>query len=141
MKLIITLASLLITMSISAKDIHFGIATVVTVTSIYDADTFRADINGYPPIIGENMSIRVNGIDAAEMRGKCDIEKQKARAAKQFTVDKLRSAKSIILKNMKRGKYFRIIADVYIDGQNLGDLLIKHKHAVKYNGGTRISWC
>jgi hypothetical protein len=42
---------------------------------------------------------------------------------------------------MKRGKYFRLIADVYIEGVNLGELLIKNIHVVKYDGGTRQSWC
>ena len=56
-------------------------------------------------------------------------------------VDRLRAAKSIILKNIKRGKYFRLIADVYVDGVNLGKLLIKQNHAVKYKGKTKKTWC
>ena len=65
----------------------------------------------------------------------------KERKAKQFTVEYLRSAKSIILKNIKRGKYFRLIADVYVDGISLGELLIKYKHAVIYQGKTKKTWC
>jgi len=87
------------------------------------------------------MSIRINGIDTPELRGKCDKEKQLARLAKQFTVERLRAAKSIILKNIKRGKYFRLIADVYIDGVNFGVKLIKQGHAVKYTGKTKQTWC
>jgi micrococcal nuclease len=87
------------------------------------------------------MSIRINGIDTPELRGKCDKEKQLARLANQFTVEHLRAAKSITLKNIKRGKYFRLIADVYIDGANLGEQLIKQGHAVKYQGKTKSTWC
>lgn len=47
------------------------------------------------------------------MKGKCQKEKDLARLAKQFTVFKLRGAKVIELRNMQRGKYFRIVADVY----------------------------
>jgi micrococcal nuclease len=104
------------------------------VISIYDGDSFRANIKDYPPIVGEHMAIRINGIDTPELRGKCEKEKQLARKAKQFTVKHLRAAKSITLKNIKRGKYFRLIADVYIDGSSLGDLLLQHEHAVKYRG-------
>ena len=124
-----------------AKDKNFGSATVLEVTSIYDGDTFRANIKGLPPVIGEHMSIRINGIDTPELRGKCDKEKQLAGLAKQFTVERLRAAKSIVLKNIKRGKYFRLIADVYLDGVNLGGLLIKSKHAVRYKGKTKQTWC
>jgi len=42
---------------------------------------------------------------------------------------------------MKRGKYFRILADVEADNINLADLLLKKGLAVPYNGGTKIDWC
>ena len=130
-----------IAFSPQAKEKSFGNATVLEVTSIYDGDTFRANIEGFPAVIGEHMSIRINGIDTPELRGKCDKEKQLARLAKQFTVERLRAAKSITLKNIKRGKYFRLIADVYVDGVNLGGLLIKGKHALRYKGKTKQTWC
>ena len=121
---------------------NFGSVTVSEVTSIYDGDTFRVNIAEYPALLGYRMSIRVNGIDTPEMRGKCQQEKALAREAKQFTVAKLRAAKSIELKNMKRGKYFRIVADVYVDGDNLGEMLINENLAVAYNGGHKgKDWC
>jgi len=75
------------------------------------------------------------------MRGKCESEKNGARIAKKVTVALLRGAKVIELKNMKRGKYFRIIADVYVDGENLASILIKKGLARPYDGGKRKSWC
>ena len=106
-----------------AKEKNYGDVAVLEITSIYDGDTFRANLKGYPAIIGEHMSIRINGIDTPELRGKCDKEKQLARKAKQFTVERLRGATTITLKNIKRGKYFRLIADVYVDGISLGGQL------------------
>ena len=120
----------------------YGNVVVDEVTSIYDGDTFRVNINSYPAIIGKKMSIRVNGIDTPEMRGKCKQEKTLARKAKQLTVSKLRGAKVIELRNMQKGKYFRIVADVYIDNQKLADTLIENKLAVKYDGGKKLKdWC
>jgi len=124
---------------VTARD--YGSVTVKQVTSIYDADTFRVDIEGYPAIAGEHISIRVLGVDAPEIRGKCEAEKISARQAKQFTVELLRSAQVIELHNMQRGKYFRILADVYIDGSSLADLLISMGHARPYDGGKRKGWC
>ena len=126
---------------VQAADKRFGDVVVSEVTSIYDADTFRVNIKGWPDIIGQHMSIRVLGVDAPEIRGKCEAEKIAARKAKQFTVQALRSAHSIELRNIKRGKYFRILADVYIDGENLAQALISARHARVYDGGTRASWC
>ena len=47
------------------------------------------------------------------------------------------------LENIKREKYGRILADVYIDDIHLNNLLIQEKYAVVYDGGTKIkptSW-
>ncbi|MBD3612534.1 MAG: thermonuclease family protein [Hydrogenovibrio crunogenus] len=75
------------------------------------------------------------------MRGKCQKEKELARQAKQITVQTLRSAKTIELRNIQRGKYFRLVADVYTDDKSLADELIKRKLAVPYDGGIKINWC
>ncbi len=138
--ILVSLFSSLSAESLSNK--NFGNVIVKEVTSIYDGDTFRVNLEGYPQIIGYRMGIRVNGIDTPEMRGKCQQEKLLARKAKQFTVAKLRAAKTIELRNMKRGKYFRIVADVYVDNKNLGELLIVNKLAVAYDGGHKVKdWC
>ena len=126
---------------VEAADKHYGNVVVDEVTSIYDADTFRVNIKGWPDIIGKHVSVRVLGVDAPEIRGKCMSEKQAARLAKQFTVNALRSAKRVELKNIKRGKYFRILADVIIDGKSLSVSLIKAQHARPYNGDRRDGWC
>ncbi|GAA78057.1 hypothetical protein P20495_0547 [Pseudoalteromonas sp. BSi20495] len=76
------------------------------------------------------------------MRGKCKQEKDLARKAKQVTVEALRSAKAIELRNTKRGKYFRIVADVFVDNKNLTDILISSGLGVSYGGGTKAKdWC
>ena len=122
---------------------NYGNIIVNEVTSIYDGDTFKVNINSYPPIIGKKMSIRLNGIDTPEIRGsKCKKEKQLAYKAKRLTVNTLRNAKVIELRNIQRGKYFRIVADVYVDDKSLAKILIKNKLAVKYYGKTKIkNWC
>jgi len=124
------------------KDNNFGNVTISEVTSISDGDTFSANIAGWPEIISRRIRIRINGIDTPEYRGKCPAEKKKAKFAKQFAVEKLRKAKKIELRNMKRGKYFRIVADVWVDNKNLAEALLKAGHAVKYDGSTKTNdWC
>jgi len=123
-------------------DKTYGSIAIAEVTSIYDGDTFRANIPDYPPIIGQHMGIRINGVDTPEMRGKCEQERMLARKAKQYTVTKLHSAKAIELRNMQRGKYFRIVAEVYADGQSVGDGLVREGLAVVYDGGKKVKdWC
>jgi micrococcal nuclease len=137
MKIIILLT--LLTFAVNAKD--YGSATVSKVISVYDGDTFRATIKNYPAIIGENIAIRVNGIDTPEIRGKCLSEKVKAIKARDLARLMLNNAKVIELHNISRGKYFRIVADVFIDGVNLGDILLGAKLARRYSGKKKRGWC
>jgi len=131
---------LILSFSVFAEDKIYGDAVVSEVTSIYDGDTFRCTIKGYPPIIGERIGIRVAGIDCPEMRDKRQSIKDLARQAKQYTVKRLREGKEIKLVNMRRGKYFRIVADVIIDGKNLSQELIEAGLAKPYDGGTKEKW-
>ncbi|OLO05096.1 thermonuclease family protein [Salinicola socius] len=119
----------------------YGSATVSQVTSIYDGDTFRADIAGWPAIIGERVPIRVKGVDAPEIRAHCDSEKRLARQAKQFTVAALRGADHIELEELERGKYFRIAARVMIAGEDLATELVAAGLGRPYQGGHRAGWC
>ena len=123
------------------KDMRFGDAKVGKVISVYDADTFRVNIDDWPTIIGSNIPVRVRGVDAPEIRGKCEKEKEKAKQARNFTVSQLEKGRVIELLNIQRGKYFRLIADVYIDGKSLSAELQKNNLVRIYHGGTRASWC
>jgi micrococcal nuclease len=108
----------------------------------YDGDTVTFNLPGLHPIIGEKISIRINGIDTPEIRGKCDKETYDAKQAKELVNDILKDAEQITLRNMERGKYFRIAADVIVDGENLGDMLVEAGMAVNYGGGKKIhKWC
>jgi len=123
------------------KDIKFKDVEIAKVTSVYDGDTFRVNIKGYPKIIGYRVPVRIRGIDTPELKSKNIQEKKLALKAKQFTVQRFRGAKVIELKNISRGKYFRLIADVYIDNISLGGELLKKNLAVVYYGGAKQNWC
>jgi len=135
------LLTLLLIPTISSAVTTYGNITVTEIRSIYDADTFKVSIPEWPDVIGKSISIRILGIDAPEMRGRCQAEKDAARAAKQFTVEKLRSAEIVELRDIQRGKYFRILAEVYVDGDSLGEMLVRAGHARAYGGGKREGWC
>jgi len=138
-KLILTLS---LVASLWSAPIQYGSVIVSKVVSVYDGDTFKADIEHYPDLIGKNINIRVNGVDTPEIRGKCQLEKDLAYRARDLTKTFLERADIVVLYNMKRGKYFRIVADVNADGYELSKLLIDSGLAVPYDGGTKIKdWC
>ena len=120
---------------------EYGTAIVSKVISVYDGDTFRVDIDSLPPIVGKNIPIRLNGVDTPEIQGKCQYEKDLALKARDFVRNKLANAKEIKLTKLQRGKYFRVVADVYLDGVSLEQELLENKLAYKYTGGKKSSWC
>lgn len=120
---------------------EYGSVVVSEVRSIYDGDTFKASIESWPAIIGESIGVRVAGVDTPEMRGECDREKELARQAKKHTVALLRAGKRIELRSLRRDKYFRVLADVYVDGKSLSESLIMSGLGREYYGGKKVSWC
>jgi micrococcal nuclease len=139
-KLLLLLALCLSIFSAHAAP-EYGTVTVSKVISVYDGDTFRVDIDSLPPIVGKNIPIRLNGVDTPEIQGKCQKEKDLALKARDFVRNKLANAKEIKLTKLQRGKYFRVVADVLIDGVSLEQELLDNELAYKYTGGKKTSWC
>jgi micrococcal nuclease len=115
------------------------------VIKVYDGDTITiASKLPYDSSPLYRLSVRLNGIDTPEIKGKdiSEEEKHEAILVRDF-LSKLILNKFVRLENIETEKYGRILADVYIDNIHLNELLIKERYAVKYDGGTKkkpISW-
>jgi len=140
-KIKLLLVSSLLTNFQTRAALQYGTVTVSKVISVYDGDTFRVNIDSLPPIVGKNISIRVNGVDTPEIRGKCQYEKDLALKARDFVRARLSNAKEIKLTNLQRGKYFRVVANVVVDGVSLERELLDNELAYSYDGGKKLSWC
>ena len=117
------------------------ILTPKQVVEVYDGDTFKIDLPSQHPLFGDDLSIRIFGIDTPEMRGTTDEVKALAIEAKQLTEETLKGAGMIELRNPQRGKYFRIVSEVWIDGESLAEKLKAKGLAKDYDGeGARPEW-
>lgn len=125
----------------NANDKTYGSVTDVRFNSCYDGDTCRFDIPDWPDIVGDNISVRIKGIDTPEMRGQCKREKKLARKAKLVANRLLTNADTLSLHDIERGKYFRIVARVKVGEQFLGKRMLDKDLAHKYDGGTKQDWC
>jgi len=116
---------------------------VSSLVSVYDGDTFKVNINKYPAIVGKKISVRVRGIDTPELRTRNICEKHLGYKAKAIAKKLLESSRTIELRNIKRGKYFRIVADVYLDHNvSYAKEMLKSGLAVPYYGGHKNKvWC
>jgi endonuclease YncB( thermonuclease family) len=108
------------------------------VIKVYDGDTITiANKLPYDTSPMYRFSVRLNGIDCPEMRTTNETEKQCAIIAKEFLLKTIMN-KYVSLQNIDVDKYGRILADVLIDGENVSDMLLIERLAVRYDGGTKI---
>lgn len=140
------LLTLLLLPTIALAD--YGSVVVDEVTSIIDGDTIRVTVNEWPPVIGHRIPVRISGINAPERRSRCDTEAEKERErelaadARIYLVERLRGAETIELRRIERGSFFRINAEVWADGGDVGAEMLAEGHALPYQPGQGgKAWC
>jgi endonuclease YncB( thermonuclease family) len=112
-------------------------ATVVAVT---DGDTLVVEARIWPDQT-VTTSVRLDGIDAPELRGACEEERGKARAARDLL--SAIAGHDVRLTRVRHDKYGgRVIARVLDgDGRDVGLTLVEAGLARAYDGGAREPWC
>lgn len=99
---------------------------------VIDGDTI--DVSG--------ERIRILNIDTPERgdRARCDQERVMAEQASRALRSRVQSARRIDLERDGLDKYGRTLALVYLDGKDVGEVLIDEGYAVRWGGG-RPDWC
>ena len=130
----LTLAALALMVGSAAAD------TPARVVSVYDGDSIKVEAEIWPGLTWSG-SVRVDGVDTPEIRGKCDAEKAAAVAARDFVA--ARAGDRVTLYDVQLGKYAgRVVARVQLDdGADLTHALIDAGHGRPYDGGKREGWC
>lgn len=111
--------------------------TAGKVIKVYDGDTITIASklpNSDAPIY--RFSVRLLGIDSAEIKGKTFAEKEIAVKARD-ALHGLIFGKIVHLKKISTEKYGRILADVYMDDLHVNQWMLDNKHAIPYDGGTK----
>lgn len=89
-------------------------------------------------------TVRLVGVNAPEMHGKCEAEKAAAREAKLFLEERLRGAALVLVtRGEELEKFGRVLADVKVSGWSIARELISKGLAGPYDGGKRdlARWC
>ena len=128
---------------------------IASQAQVYDGDTIkdvRIEIDIPSLEVGFYLvrDIRINGIDTPEKRPKragrtlesITREKAAAREARLFLIDLLKQNDfEFEIGDVGYGKYAgRVLADVYVAGTEVSDLLIKAGHARPYHGGGKVDF-
>jgi micrococcal nuclease len=114
----------------------YGGFTKVNLIKVHDGDTIKVNIPSVHKLLGQAIGVRIYGINTLELRSADPIMKMDAFKSLLFLREFLKD-KKIILRNIKRDKYFRILADVYADGENVAEVLLKEGYAKPYFGDNK----
>ena len=107
-----------------------------------DGDSIKIHNPALPDVFGKSLSVRVRGFDSAEIRGRCALEKKLAKRSKDFCEFLFKNATDIEFKNWSRGKFFRVVLDVELDGKDFTQMMVKNNMGVEYDGKSRRrNWC
>lgn len=94
--------------------------------------------------LGQNIetTVRLLGVDAPELRARCDREKSLAVESKAFVETHI-GGKDVMLRRIQFGKFAnRVLAQVFTpEGDDLGAVLVYAGLARLYEGGERQGWC
>jgi endonuclease YncB( thermonuclease family) len=110
------------------------------VLRVIDGDTFDASARIW---LGQAIEVRVRitGIDAPELHARCDAERQRAEAAREYLVRRIEGGE-VKLTSVRYDKYGgRIDAAVADTGGDIARAMLKARMARPYEGGHRASWC
>lgn len=126
---------LMIAVPVSAEDfIH------VELVGVHDGDTIIVNLPDLPVVFGRHLSVRLHGIDAPEIKGRCERESTQALVSRSALKTMLQRG-HIELRNVRRDKYFRVDATVFVDGRDVNAFMLKQGYARAYDGSARQGWC
>ena len=105
---------------------------------VVDGDTIDVDIDLGFGVWMRNQRIRMHGIDTPESRTRDLEEKKYGLAAKDFLI-KWTNAGGLTLKTHKddRGKFGRILGEIWCFDTNINEKMIAEHHAVRYMGQSK----
>lgn len=120
-----------------------GVESFARVAKVIDADTIAIVfyVNGQLT----KLNVRLNGIDAPELKSKNVDESQGAKEGAQALAT-LIDDKIVRVVLSKFDKYGRVLADLFTlepivdDIKSVNDWLIRFRYAREYNGGKKVTW-
>jgi endonuclease YncB( thermonuclease family) len=132
-------AALAYTPAAAAKLFRGPVEAVVV--EVLDGDTFLAEAFVWPGHT-VRVNVRIRGIDAPEMKARCEAERVAALKAREALAS-LFGEGPVAISNISGAKYYgRVLADVTTsDGNAVASVLLGESLVRPYDGGRRDPWC
>ncbi len=114
--------------------------TVSKVVEVIQGDKFIVDIAEPHELAGSNINLVLRDIDAPDAIRSCPEQMKLGEKVKDIVTQKLADATSIKLKNIRKTSK-AVIAQVIVDGKDLGEELVSKDYASKEYGFWKAYFC
>ena len=108
----------------------------VSITKVVDGDTVDVDIDLGFGMVYKKQRVRLMGIDTPESRTRDLVEKLFGKASKKH-LKELLSEGNITLRSHDKGKFGRILGELFVNDISINQKMIDDHHAVDYGGGNK----
>ena len=111
-----------------------------TLERVVDGDTFDCCLDLGFDVKLHKQRIRLSGIDTPESRTRDKVEKKFGLASKKYLKDNIALAQDVVCKTHvrdARGKFGRVLGEIWCDGTNMNKQMIEENMAVAYYGDNK----
>ena len=129
-----------IVFQIALSKTYYDTITDFEIVKVRDGDTFVINVKNIPDVFGEEIAVRIRGIDTPELKDEREEIRKISIQAKEELEKLLFSGGKVILYNLGRDKYFRLLASVKVGNVDVAEYLIKKGLAKEYDGGAKTGW-
>jgi len=114
-----------------------GLLVEGKIVEVYDGDTCKVVFPYFEQLY--KWTLRLERIDTPELKTKNDLERSFGFEVRDILRNMILD-KIVKVKCGKFDKYGRLLAEIYINGQNVNQYLLDNNYAFAYDGGTKNLW-
>ena len=122
---------------IQAKTYYDNI-TDFEIVKVRDGDTFVINVKNIPDVFGDEIAVRIRGIDTPELNDEREYIRKISIQAKEELERLLYSGEKVVLYDLGRDKYFRLLASVKVGDIDIAEYMIEQGLAKEYDGGKKV---
>ena len=117
---------------------YYDTITNFTIIKVRDGDTFIINIPNIPDVFGKEIAVRIRGIDTPELNDEREYIRKISIQAKEELERLLYSGEKVVLYDLGRDKYFRLLASVKVGDIDIAEYMIEQGLAKEYDGGKKV---
>ena len=98
----------------------------------------NSNVKNIPDVFGEEIAVRIRGIDTPELNDEREEIRKISIQAKEELERLLYSGEKVVLYDLGRDKYFRLLASVKVGNIDIAEYMIEQGLAKEYDGGKKV---